>query len=101
VNSVRDWNYRLGRAGPSLVVAQFHAPWCPYCRHVQPIFRNIAEEHDNVVFLSVNADQQRAVVSQNGVRAVPTFKFFKNGRNVDTVSTIDGSRLRNMISRLE
>ena len=45
---------------------------------MKPHFHQLAEEHTNIIFLSVDVDSLDELASQRGVTAMPTFQFYKN-----------------------
>ncbi len=67
------------------VVADFYADWCGPCRAIAPGYTQLAKTHsvpNYLAFAKVNVDNVPAVASQYGVTAMPTFMFFKNGKQV-------------------
>lgn len=78
----------LGRflAAHPRVVLDVWAPWCGPCRMMSPILEGLAQRHQGVVsFGKLNADEEPALVSGWGIRGIPTFLLFENGRLVDQV----------------
>jgi len=53
---------------------------------IAPIFKKLSEkpEYEGVVFARLNTETQEEVSTKCGVRAMPTFIVFKNGKNVDS-----------------
>ncbi|KAH7309507.1 thioredoxin-like protein [Stachybotrys elegans] len=67
------------------VAVDFFADWCPPCKAIAPIFSSLASAHSVpgvLAFAKVNVDHVRDVSMQYGVSAMPTFLFFKDGRQV-------------------
>jgi thioredoxin 1 len=64
-------------------VVMFYSTNCPYCRTVEPYFRQLSEEYkDIVVFARLNIESSLWTAERYGIRATPTFKFFCQGRPV-------------------
>jgi thioredoxin 1 len=62
------------------------ATWCGPCRSAAPIYAKLSEEftEQSCCFAKVDVDHARDVSQQLGVTAMPTFKIFKNGAEVDS-----------------
>lgn len=65
-----------------LVVVDFYANWCGPCRMLAPIITEVCEE-ENVLLYKVNTDENQDLAKQNGVLALPTVMFFRNGEMVN------------------
>ena len=80
----------LERQGKILV--KFGAPWCGPCRQMVPILDKLAEEGYNNIY-DVDIDVETDLAASYGVRSVPTFILFEDGkeltRKVGTVSGLD------------
>ncbi|KAJ8121507.1 hypothetical protein ONZ43_g2055 [Nemania bipapillata] len=67
------------------VAVDFYADWCPPCKAIAPIYEKLAAQHavDGILaFAKVNVDHVQDVARTHGVTAMPTFLFFKDGRQV-------------------
>lgn len=67
-----------------LVVTNFTATWCGPCKAAAPVFDEMSEKHDDVVFCKIDIDDEalQDVTVDYGIRAVPTYTFLKNGEQV-------------------
>ena len=64
---------------PGLV--EFYADWCGPCRVVGPVVESLAEDlKGRAMVLRVNVDSEMAAARDHGVRSIPTFIAFRNGR---------------------
>lgn len=73
-------------AGPRPSVVEFHLPTCPYCLAMVPILTRVAEEYEGRALVgTVDGSTQISLARAYGVNLVPTFVFFKNGREVSRI----------------
>jgi thioredoxin 1 len=89
----------LAQAGA--VVVDFSASWCPMCNMMEPIVQAVAQlpEFATVKFVSVNVDKYKDVATEYGVSAIPTFVFFKDGKQID--SQIGGLEQDAMVKKIK
>lgn len=67
------------------VVADFYADWCGPCKQIAPLYEQFAKQSaipGYLAFAKVNVDNNRQTAAQYGISAMPTFMFFKNGKQV-------------------
>lgn len=96
IHNTEEWNTTLSKN--SLVLADFYATWCmsqsldvsdkqgPPCRAAAPIFGQLAQKYKSKCkCVKVNVDQAQDVAKINGISAMPTFKFFRDGKELTTV----------------
>ncbi|KAJ9479753.1 Thioredoxin-1 [Pseudozyma hubeiensis] len=88
--------------GDKPVVIDFWATWCGPCRVIGPIFEKISETPagDKLGFYKVDVDAQEKIAAEVGIKAMPTFVFFKDGKNVKQVLGANPQALQQAISEL-
>jgi len=68
------------------VLVDFWASWCGPCMMMSPIFEKIAAKYQGKVLLAkVNVDENRAVPEKYGIYGIPTFIFFKDGKESERI----------------
>ncbi|KAK2803276.1 thioredoxin trx1 [Onygenales sp. PD_10] len=68
-----------------LVVIDCFATWCGPCKAIAPKIVEYSEKYPQVGFYKIDVDEVPALAQELGVRAMPTFLFFKDGQKVDEV----------------
>ncbi|KAJ0411698.1 hypothetical protein ATCC90586_002082 [Pythium insidiosum] len=83
-------------------VVYFTAKWCPPCKVISPIFDELSAQFDGIQFAKVDVDEQSETTSRAGVRSMPTFFFFDDGKlqRQLSFSGADENLLRENISEL-
>lgn len=78
------------------VIADFYSDGCGPCRMIAPVFKNLAKEtgQDNAVFVKIDTNVLYELSSRYGVRSLPTFIFFYNGKKVNEFSGAGEGQLR-------
>ena len=67
---------------------------------IAPKFEEMANENPNAIFVKVDVDKMDTIAQNAGVRAMPTFQFFKNGDKVDEMMGANVAGLKEKVSAL-
>ena len=84
----------LARAGGKLVAIDCTAKWCGPCQMIGPRFEAMEAEFPFADFYKLDVDENQECAMQLGVRAMPTFLFFKHGAKAAEFTGADEGRLR-------
>ncbi|WNY25185.1 thioredoxin family protein [Methanolapillus millepedarum] len=63
------------------VISMFYMMNCTHCQRMKPVFEELADKYKNkVTFVRVEAMENIDVTKKYGIKAAPTFKYFKEGK---------------------
>lgn len=74
-------------ADSKMVLVEFSAPWCVYCRRLAPAMEKVAEEYKDILTVgTVNIDNEPELARREKIEVVPTLVLYKNGQAVDSIA---------------
>lgn len=59
---------------------EFWAPWCVYCRRLQPALEQLAKEQEDLLIGKLNIDDEPELANRYGIEVVPTLLAFRGGQ---------------------
>jgi len=59
------------------VIIDFWAPWCGPCQSFGPVYEEISEKYDDIIFAKVNTQEQQEIAAQFNIRSIPTLMVFR------------------------
>ena len=68
------------------VVVDFSAEWCMPCKMMAPVFEELSEEMQEIVFVKADVDGCQAAAAMYNVMSVPTLVLFKAGEIKSQIS---------------
>jgi thioredoxin 1 len=87
-------------ADNDVVLVDFYADWCGPCKMMEPTLEEVAAETDAVV-AKVDIDELQEFAKAQGIRSVPTLKFFADGEEAKSVIGVqDKADLVDVIEQL-
>ena len=71
--------------GVKPVLVDFWAPWCTYCRRINPALDKIADSRDDVLVVKVNIDEVPELARQEQIEVIPTLVVYKDGFELGSI----------------
>jgi len=79
--SVDEFNKAINSS--KTVLVDFGAAWCPPCRKMEPVLKNLSTNNPGkFTLVKVDGGQDQAILQQYNVTALPVFIIFKDGKQV-------------------
>mmetsp|Transcript_9428 Transcript_9428/g.17626 ORF Transcript_9428/g.17626 Transcript_9428/m.17626 type:complete len:112 (+) Transcript_9428:121-456(+) len=81
IKSEAQFNEIIAKGAP--VVIDFTATWCGPCQRIAPFFEELSTKYPSVTFVKVDVDEMDTISAQCGVRCMPTFMVYNDGKKTD------------------
>ncbi|XP_030048224.1 thioredoxin-like isoform X1 [Microcaecilia unicolor] len=101
VKSKGKFHQILKEQGDKLVIVNFTASWCMSCRMTAPYYQELSEKYKDILFLQVDVDDVHGLAESYRIQSLPTFMFFKEGKQVANVEGISTAQLKAKIEELK
>lgn len=76
---------KLQNSGKPFLV-DYWAPWCVYCRRINPAYEKIAEEFgDELIVAKVNIDDEPVLANREKIEVIPTLVLYKGNEALGSV----------------
>ena len=65
------------------VLIDFYAEWCGPCKLMSPVLNEVKDElGESVSVIKIDVDRNREITQKFGIKGVPTFMIFKEGKQL-------------------
>ena len=69
-----------------LMLVDYWAPSCGYCRRISPAYEKIAAQYgDEMVVAKVNIDEEPQLAEQERIEIIPTLVLYQNGNALGSI----------------
>mmetsp|Transcript_25897 Transcript_25897/g.41579 ORF Transcript_25897/g.41579 Transcript_25897/m.41579 type:complete len:633 (-) Transcript_25897:173-2071(-) len=83
------------------VIVDYYSNSCGPCHMIAPVYKRISREFaGRAYFRKVDVNRNSQTSSAQGIRSMPTFQFWLNGKKVHTFSGADEGQLREWTRRV-
>lgn len=75
-----------------IVLVDWWADWCGPCKMFAPVYDEVSQQHDDIVFGKIDTEDQQQLAAAAGISSIPTLMAFRE--NVLVFSQL-GQSMRN------
>eukprot|EP00567_Pseudictyota_dubia_P004438 CAMPEP_0197438762 /NCGR_PEP_ID=MMETSP1175-20131217/5670_1 /TAXON_ID=1003142 /ORGANISM="Triceratium dubium, Strain CCMP147" /LENGTH=153 /DNA_ID=CAMNT_0042968557 /DNA_START=107 /DNA_END=568 /DNA_ORIENTATION=- len=102
IDSPEAFDKTIESAAGALVVVDYSTTWCGPCKVIAPKFDEFSDKYPDAVFLKVIGDASpdaSKLMKREGVRSVPSFHYFVDGKKVDVVNGANAEAIEAAITK--
>ncbi|XP_065834874.1 uncharacterized protein [Oscarella lobularis] len=91
----------LNEPGPQVVVIDCYAVWCGPCKVIGPKFEALVKDvfSGRIRGAKIDVDEAEDLAQEFGIKAMPTFKIFKDKKPIAEVVGAAEAKLRSAIEK--
>jgi len=60
-----------------IVIVDFWAEWCGPCKSFSPIYEEVSEKYEDIVFGKINTETEQELAGHFEIRSIPTLMIFR------------------------
>jgi len=95
-------NFKQTVEGNDIVIVDFWAPWCGPCQSFGPVYEDVSEKYQDIVFAKVNTEAEQDLAGAFQVRSIPTLMIFRQQIIIySQPGALSGSALEDIIRKAQ
>lgn len=82
---INDKQYQELILGEKPVLVDFWAPWCGYCRRINPALDKLAQQREDVAVVKINIDDYPRLAEEERIEVIPTLVLYREGMELGSI----------------
>lgn len=72
--------------GGKPVLVDYWAPWCSYCRRIEPVYEKVAAQYEQELeVVKVNIDDEPQLAATEQIDVIPTLVLYRSGNSIGSI----------------
>ena len=85
-----------------IVIVDFWAEWCGPCKSFSPIYDEVSEKYDDIVFGKINTETEQELAGHFQIRSIPTLMIFREQVVLySEAGMLNAAQLEDVISKVQ
>jgi thioredoxin len=98
IRNAQEFNNLIN--GSEVVIIDFFTKWCGPCKAVAPFFEKLQTEYPHITFAKCDCEDADDLIDTLGVKSIPTFMKFVNGKKEAVVTGADKNQILELVNGL-
>src|SRR5699024_8953876 len=87
--------------GNDIVLVDWWADWCGPCKMFAPVYDEVSQKHDDIVFGKIDTEDQQQLAAAAGISSIATLMAFReNGLDFSQQGANDAQQLERLIQQV-
>ncbi|RVU81529.1 thioredoxin [Leucothrix sargassi] len=85
-----------------IVIIDFWAEWCGPCKSFSPIYEDVSNEYEDIVFGKIDTEAQQELAAHFQIRSIPTLMIFREQVVLySEAGMLNNSQLKEVIGKVQ
>jgi thioredoxin 1 len=85
-----------------IVIVDFWAEWCGPCKSFAPIYEEVSNEYEDIVFGKIDTEAQQELAAHFQIRSIPTLMIFREQVVLySEAGMLNNSQLKEVIGKVQ